>query len=443
MTLNDTVLNATHDPALHSWVPSAQAADTDFPIQNLPHGVFRRRGSDEAFRGGVAIGDQILDLALACAAGVFAAEVQPAAQAAAASSLNGLMALGPAAWHGLRAELSRVLRAGAPEAAVLATCLLPQDQAEHALPARIGDYTDFFTSWQHMVNAGRIFNADLPPLQNFSWLPIAYHGRASTVEVSGASFQRPLGISRPPGGNPVFGPTQGLDYEMELACWVGPGNPRGTPISVDAAEDHIFGVGLLNDWSARDVQAFESMPLGPFLGKSFLTSVSPWIVTLEALAPFRCALPRTPADPPTLPHLLPANPQPGLDLELEVTLQTAQGGSTAYTLSRSNARHGFWALSQMLAHHTEGGCSLQPGDLIGTGTQSGPTPGEEGCLLELSRGGRQDVALKDSQGRPANETRRFLADGDTVTLRAWAQRPGARRIGLGTCVGTVLPARPV
>jgi fumarylacetoacetase len=429
-------LNATHDPALQSWVPSAQAAEGDFPIQNLPHGVFRRRGSNEAFRGGVAIGDQILDLAQAVAAGVFADAVLPAAQAAAAPQLNGLMALGPAAWHSLRAELSRLLRVGAPEAALLSACLLPQEQAEHALPAHIGDYTDFFTSWQHMVNAGRIFNADAPPLQNFSWLPIAYHGRASTVEVSGASFQRPRGISRPAGGTPVFGPTTGLDYEMELACWVGPGNRRGEPIAVDAAEDHIFGVGLLNDWSARDVQAFESMPLGPFLGKNFLTSVSPWIVTLEALAPFRCALPRTAADPPTLPHLRPANAQPGLDLELEVTLQTAKSGGTAYLLSRSNARHGWWALSQMLAHHTEGGCSLQPGDLIGTGTQSGPTPGEEGCLLELSRGGRQAVELGNG------ETRRFLEDGDTVTLRAWAQRPGARRIGLGRCVGTVLPARP-
>jgi fumarylacetoacetase len=175
------------------------------------------------------------------------------------------MALGPKAWHGLRADLSRLLRAGAPEAGVLAACLLPQDQAEHALPARIGDHTDFFTSWQHMVNAGRILNADAPPLQNFSWLPIAYHGRASTVEVSGASFQRPMGITRPPGGQPVFGPTQGLDYEMELACWVGPVNPRGKPIAVDEAEDHIFGVGLLDDWSARDVQAFESMALGPWI----------------------------------------------------------------------------------------------------------------------------------------------------------------------------------
>jgi len=432
-------LDRTHDPALRSWVASAQAAGSDFPIQNLPHGVFRRRGSGEGWRGGVAIGDQILDLARAASTGVFGAHVAAEVQAAQAASLNALMARGPAAWHALRSELSRVLREGAPEARALAPCLVAQADADYALPAAIGDYTDFFTSWHHMVNAGRIFQPDAPPLPNFRWLPMAYHGRASTVEVSGAPVVRPNGQTRAPGSAvPAFGPTQRLDYELEMGVWVGPGNRRGEPIAIDEAEDHVFGLCILNDWSARDVQAWEAMPLGPFLAKNFLTTVSPWIVTLEALAPYRCALPRTPDDPPTPEHLRSphAPASQGLDIQLQASLVSARAGAREFVLSRSSMRHCYWSVAQMLAHHTEGGCALRPGDLFGTGTQSGPGDGEQGCLLELTRGGQQALRLADG------DERRFLEDGDTVVLRAWCERAPAARIGFGECRGTVVaPAR--
>lgn len=427
------MLNATHDPALRSWVASAQAADTDFPIQNLPYGVFRRRGSGERWRGGVAIGDQILDLSLLAASGLARPELQSALMAAQGETLNPLMALGPTAWRPLRAELSRLLREGAAEQPGVAACLVPQAQAEHALPARIGDYTDFFTSWHHMLNAGRIFQPDAPPLPNFRWLPIAYHGRASTVEVSGAPVWRPKGITRAAGeAAPRFGPVERLDYELELGAWIGPGTPRGAPIPVGGAERHIFGLSLLNDWSARDVQAFEAMPLGPFLAKNFLTTVSPWVVTLEALAPYRCALPRGSDDPPHLPHLAPPDPgTAGIDIQLQALLQTPLGGDAVFELSRSSLRHGYWSLAQMLSHHAEGGCALRPGDLLGTGTQSGPGEGEQGCLLELTHGGQRPLHL------PNGEQRRYLENGDTVRLRAWCERAGAARIGFGECRGTV------
>lgn len=428
------MINHTHDPALRSWVASAQRTGTDFPIQNLPHGVFRRSGQREAFRGGVAIGDAILDLRLAVAAGVFAAEARVAAQAAAQDSLNDLMALDPASWHVLRCELSRLLRADAPEAGLLQACLVPQEQAEYALPAHIGDYTDFFSSWHHMVNAGRIFQPDAPPLPSFRWLPMAYHGRASTVEISGAPVYRPCGQWCSPSADaPQAGPSRRLDYEFELAIWIGGGNPRGQSIPVHAAERHVFGMGLLNDWSARDVQAWESLPLGPFLAKNFLTTVSPWIVTMEALAPFRCALPRTPEDPPALPYLCGPDLQ-GVDIQLEARLATLDSCGTEMLLSRSSFRHCYWSVAQMVAHHTMNGCALRPADLLGTGTQSGPGVREQGCLLELSRGGLHPVVLAN------REERCFLEDGDTLVLRAWCEHGGAARIGFGECRGTVLAA---
>lgn len=328
-----------------------------------------------------------------------------------------------------------MLRAGAAEAAALAGCLVPQSEVEHALPARIGDYTDFFTSWDHMLNAGRVFRPDAPPLPHFKWLPIAYHGRSSSVEVSGAELHRPHGQMLAPGDSvPRFGPTQRLDYEFELAFWVGPGNPRGKLIAAAQAEDHIFGMSLLNDWSARDVQAWEALPLGPFLAKNFLTTVSPWIVTLEALEPFRCALPRNTDDPPSLPNLHLARALSGFDLQLDASLHTARSGAEALPLSRTSFRHCWWSIAQMLAHHTEGGCNLRTGDLMGTGTQSGPGEREQGCLLELSRGGSEPLPLANG------ESRGFLEDGDTVVLRAWGERPGAVRIGFGECRGTVRPA---
>ena len=422
----------TLDPALRSWVASANDGRSDFPIQNLPHGVFRRRGSAEAWRGGVAIGDQVLDMAAASSLGVFDKAAAGAARAAGEPTLNALMAMGRPAWRALRAELSRLLRPGAPEAARLQPCLVPQAEAEMALPATIGDYTDFFTSEHHMLNTARIMMPDAPGLPNFKWLPIAYHGRASSVAVSGTDFARPWGQLPPASGEPVYAPCRRLDYEFELGFWVGPGNALGSRIPVDRAEDHVFGLCLLNDWSARDVQRWEMAPLGPFLAKNFLTSVSPWIVTLDALAPFRCALPRAAGDPPTIANLKMASATPGFDLQLETWLQPA--GAAPSRIAKSSFRHGYWSIAQMLAHHAEGGCNLRPGDLMGTGTQSGPSDGEQGCLLELSRGGQRPITLD------GGATRSFLEDGDTVVLRAFAEAPGAARIGFGDCRGTVLPA---
>ncbi len=431
-------VNATHDPALRSWVASAQAPGGDFPIQNLPHGVFRRRGTGEPWRGGVAIGDQVLDMAVARSLGVFAETASPAAHAASAAALNGLMALGVSHWHLLRAELSRLLREGAPQASRLAEALVPQVGIEHTLPAQVGDYTDFFTSWHHMINAGAIFQPGAPPLPNFGWMPIAYHGRSSTVRVSGSPVRRPLGQSRTtPGEPPRFGPSQRLDYELELAVWIGPGNADGRPIGIAQAEQHVFGLGLLNDWSARDVQGWEAVPLGPFLSKNFATSVSPWIVTLEALAPFRCALPAAPHGQPPLPYLHPPRADVGFDVQIEAWLAGGSADAAATRLSHSSFRHGNWSIGQMVTHHTVGGCALRSGDLFGTGTQSGPTDGEQGCLLELSHGGTRPVPLDDGC------TRSFLEDDDTLVLRAWAEKTGAARIGFGECRGTVHEAATI
>ncbi|HWH83920.1 MAG TPA: fumarylacetoacetase [Burkholderiaceae bacterium] len=431
------MLNETHAPNLRSWIESANLPGIDFPIQNLPHGVFRRRSTSEALRGGVAIGDMILDLRAALRAGAFSGTAAAAAEMAAAPTLNGLMAMGPIAWSTLRLAISKLLREGAPPTAALRDCMVPQADAEYALAAQIGDYTDFFTSYHHMVNAGRVFQPDNPPLPNFKWLPIGYHGRSSSIDISGTQIRRPLGQSRAPGeGTPHFGPTRRLDYEMELGAFIGAGNARGESIDVNVADQHVFGLCLLNDWSARDVQGWESQPLGPFLAKNFATSLSPWIVTLEALEPFRIALPREATDPQPLPNLRHRSDTPpqGFDIELEVWLATPRSDGQAMRLSRSNFRHCYWSLAQMVTHHTEGGCNLRPGDLLGTGTQSGPGEGEQGCLLELSRGGKQPIAL------PNGESRSFLEDGDVVTLRAWCEREGCARIGFGACSGEILAA---
>lgn len=438
-------LNETHAAGLRSWLASANAADSDFPIQNLPFGVFRRRGGAEPFRVGVAIGDSILDLSAAAAAGAFDdadAVTRAAVASAGGATLNTLMAQGPAAWSALRLALSRLLRSGAAQAAALHNALLPQADAEYALPAQIGDYTDFYTSIHHATTVGSLFRPDEPLLPNYKWLPVGYHGRASSIVVSGQPLRRPLGQTRAPGAAaPVFGPSQRLDYELEVGLFIGAGNTLGEAVALTHAERQIFGLCLLNDWSARDLQAWEYQPLGPFLAKNFGTTISPWIVTLEALAPYRCGWTRAAADPQPLAYL----DDPGLrdagafDVQLEVRLQTAamrRDGVAAARLSLSNLRHAYWAAAQLVAHHTVNGCNLRPGDLLGSGTQSGPTPQEAGSLLELSGGGQRPVTL------PNGETRTFLEDGDCVLLSGWAEAPGRPRIGFGQAAGTVLAARP-
>ena len=436
-----TLLNETHDPALRSWVVSANQADADFPIQNLPFAVFRRKGTPEAFRGGVAIGDQILDLAAVAATGMFSGEAASAVQAGAQDKLNALMALGAASWRALRLALSRVLRQGAAGQARLAACLMPQSDAEYGMPARIGDYTDFYTSVHHATNIGRQFRPDNPLLPNYKWVPIGYHGRASSIGVSGQSFPRPMGQTLPPGATqPSFGPSKRLDIELELGIFVGAGNALGEPVSMAQAEDHVFGICLLNDWSARDIQAWEYQPLGPFLSKNFATTISPWVVTLEALAPYRVPFLRPDADPQPLPYLdSDANRQQGsLDIELQVGLQTSkmrEAGQGDTTICRTSYRHAYWTIAQLVTHHTVNGCNLQPGDLLGSGTLSGPTLDQAGALIELTAGGKNPVTL------PNGETRTFLEDGDTLVIRGWCEKSGAARIGFGECVGTVLPAR--
>lgn len=435
-------LNHTHNPSATSWVASANTGTTDFPIQNLPFAVFRRQGPQAAFRGGVAIGDQVVDLDALARSGVFQGAVAQALSAAAQPQLNGLLALGPGAWSGLRHALFDALIAGAagPATDAVRQALVPQNAVAYSLPTRIGDYTDFYTSIHHARNVGRVIRPDDPLTPNFQWLPIAYHGRASSVVVGGTPFHRPMGQARAPGAAaPVYGPCKRLDYELEMGFYIGPGNPQGQPIPMEQAEQHIFGMCLLNDWSARDHQFWEMDPLGPFLGKNFCTSVSPWVVTLEALAPFRVPFAHPADEPQPLPYLdSPGNrTRGGVDVQLEVVLQSrahrAQG-LPGDRLSATSFRHQYWTIAQMVAQHTVGGCNLQPGDLLGTGTISGPTPAEAGAMVELSVGGTRPIPL------PATgETRTFLEDGDTVVLRGWCEAPGAKRIGFGVCQGEVLP----
>lgn len=438
-----SLLNHTHDPAARSWVESANQAGTDFPIQNLPLAVFRRRGTGESFRGGVAIGDQIVDLAALAASNTMQGLAAEAVQAAARPELNALMALGPAAWQALRHGLFALLQAGAGGRAVdaLRAGLVAQADAEFAVPARIGDYTDFYTSVHHATNIGRQFRPDNPLLPNYKWVPIGYHGRASSIGVSGQAFARPRGqLKAPDAEAPVLAPSRRLDFELELGVFIGQGNELGMPVDIADAEGHVFGLCLLNDWSARDIQGWEYQPLGPFLSKNFATTISPWIVTLEALAPYRLPFTRAEGDPQPLPYLSSdANSRQGsLDIQLQVSLQTdamRAAGQGAAPICRTSYRHAYWTLAQMVAHHSVNGCNLQPGDLLGTGTLSGPTLDQAGALIELTEGGRHLLAL------PNGESRSFLEDGDAVVISGWCERPGAARIGFGECQGRVLPPR--
>ncbi|MFL5401632.1 MAG: fumarylacetoacetase [Gemmatimonadales bacterium] len=437
-------MNETHDPARTSWVESAQGA-TDFPIQNLPFGVFRRRGAEDQPTVGVAIGDQILSIAAGHGTRAFSGRAAKAAEACEASSLNGLMALGREYWTALRHQIGSLL--AADSAAFRADrrlgerILVPMSQAELGVPAQIGDYSDFYASVYHATNVGSMFRPDNPLLPNYKWVPIGYHGRASSIVASGTPVRRPRGqIKNPDTESPVFGPTQALDYEMELGCYVGPGNPLGEAIPIGRAEEHLFGVSLVNDWSARDIQSWEYQPLGPFLAKNFATSVSPWVITMEALEPFRGpAFGRPSGDPAPLPYL--DSPEDrsrgGLAVAVEVYLTSArmrEARLQALRVSRGNAADLYWTLAQMFTHHTSNGCNLRPGDLFATGTISGPTKDSRGCLLELTWRGSEPIDL------PSGETRKFLEDGDEVILRAYCERPGTARIGLGECRGRIAPA---
>ena len=408
------MLDHTHDPAARSWVDAANAEGTDFPLQNLPLCRFRRQGTAEPWRVGVGIGDQILDLS---GWGV--------------DDMNALMGRSKAERVALRHRLFDALKEGAPR-----LDLLPQALAEFTVPCRVGDYTDFYAGIHHARAVGALFRPDNPLLPNYPWVPIGYHGRSSSLVVSGTPLRRPRGQVKPPDAAvPVFKPCERLDFELEMGLYVGPGNALGQPLGIDEADEHAFGLGLLNDWSARDIQAWEYQPLGPFLAKNFGTTVSPWIVTLEALEPFRIPFARPEGDPQPLPYLdSPAQRERGgYDIALEVWLKTP-AMAAAQRLSTSNLRHAYWTLAQLLTHHASNGCNLQPGDLLGTGTLSGPAPEEAGSLLELTQGGKQPVTLT------GGETRRFLQDGDQLGLRAYAEKPGFRRIGFGACDGVIQPA---
>ena len=430
------MLNETHDPELRSWVESANDGLTEFPIQNLPFGRFRRAGSEEPFRIGVAIGDQVLDLKLALAQCPWDGFHYRMMEPLAAGNLYHLMALGAEARSEARTALSKALRQDSVQGPFLELCLVPQHKVEMALPCRINDYTDFYTGIHHAHAVGKLFRPEAPLLPNYKWLPIGYHGRASSIIVSGQSLARPVGQSKGTDGTPLFGSCRALDYELELGALIGPSNALGEPVSMDEAEDRLFGMVLLNDWSARDIQAWEYQPLGPFLGKSFATPVSPGVVTMDALAPFRKRSDRPAGDPQPLPHLdSEANREQGaIDITLEVWLQTQQmklQGAGAVRLMQSNFTDAYWTLAQLVAHHTSNGCNLQSGDLLGTGTLSGPAQWQGGSLLELTHGGKQPIHL------PNGEQRAFLLDGDTVTLRGYCERTGFAPIGFGECVGTV------
>ncbi|HVE43270.1 MAG TPA: fumarylacetoacetase [Planctomycetota bacterium] len=438
-------VNATHDPALRSWVESANAPGTEFPIQNLPFGSFQRTGSPEPPRSGIAIGDQIVDVGAAARDGLLQGRTWGAGLVCASADLNGLMSMGPEAWSPLRARLSHLLsvQASPEEREKAKKHLVPMSAVEMLLPARIGDYSDFYASIHHATNVGKMLRPDNPLLPNYKYVPIGYHGRSSSIVVSGTPVRRPKGQRKPDAApEPLFGPSQSLDYELELGFFVGGGNFQGEPIPIGAAEDHLFGVCLLNDWSARDVQAWEYQPLGPFLAKSFATSISPWVVTIEALEPFRTpAFARPAGDPAPLPYLRSPRQDShgGVDLTLQVLLATKtmrEKKVAPVEVCRSNARDLYWTPAQLLAHHTSNGCNLRPGDLLGSGTVSGESKDARGCLLERTWRGTEPLAL------PGGETRRFLEDGDEVILRGFCEKPGLVRIGLGECRGVVEAAAP-
>ena len=438
-------LDDTHAPDLRSWVETANDPTTDFPIQNLPFGVFRRAGTTEPGRVGVAIGDEIVDVVACADAGMLGSDGDGAAARCRGSSLNDLMASGREVARTLRRSLSALLRSSAStdRRAFAARTLVPMREAELLLPAVVGDYSDFYASIAHATNIGSMLRPDNPLLANYKWVPIGYHGRASSLVVSGTDVRRPLGQTRDTSeatAPPSFGPSRRLDYELEVGLFIGRGNDLGAAISIADAEAHMFGLCLVNDWSARDVQTWEYQPLGPFLAKSFATTVSPWVVTLDALAPYRArAFPRPSGDPAPLPYLFSQDDTNagGFDITLEVLLTTSrmrEAGDGPWRVSVGRFTDMYWTLGQLVAHHTSNGCNLRPGDLLASGTVSGTTKESRGCLLERAWRGSEPLQL------PNDETRAFLEDGDEVILRGYCERSGHPRIGFGECRGRVLPA---
>jgi fumarylacetoacetase len=433
--------NETHDPNLRSWVESANDPNTDFPIQNLPLGLFKRP-NDESENAGVAIGDQILDVTAAFSAGLFEGDAKRAAEVF-CYSIENLQNLGPQYQSALRRGLSDLLRFDNARGGLrqFSELLVPMSEVKLVLPSYIGDYTDFYASVYHATNIGRMFRPDQPLMPNYKWVPIGYHGRASSIVVSGTPIRRPVGQTKDDNAEaPTFGPSKVLDYELEVGFFIGEGNEQGKPVKITEAEEHIFGLCLVNDWSARDIQRWEYQPLGPFLSKSFATTISPWIVTMEALAPFRTpAFERPAGDPEPLPYLdSPENRERGgFDIKLDVFILTEQmreKGIAPHRLSSSNTRDLYWTFAQMVAHHTSNGCNLQPGDLMASGTVSGATKESMGCLIELTGRGAEPINLS------TGEVRRFLQDGDEVIFRGYCEREGFRRIGFGECRGVVAHA---
>jgi fumarylacetoacetase len=426
-------MSPTNDPALRSFVPVPP--ESHFPIQNLPYGVFET--THRAPRVGVAIGDQVLDLAVLEVAGCFDGPELKGKRVFETPALNTFLALGRPAWREARATISKLLSADEPalrdKVALRGRALVPMSEVTMLVPAQIGDYTDFYSSREHATNMGVMIRGPenaLPP--NWLHLPIAYHGRSSSIVISGTNLHRPCGQTKADNAPaPTFGPSRLVDFELEMGFFVGSGNELGQPIPIDRAAEHIFGFVLVNDWSARDIQKWEYVPLGPFLAKNFGTTISPWVVTLEALEPFRVAGPAQ--DPAPLPYLQ-VQGEGAFDIQLEVWLQSARMDKPQ-RICASNTRHLYWNIFQQLAHHTVNGCNLRPGDLLASGTISGPTPDSFGSMMELSWRGTKPINLA------SGETRTFLQDGDRITLTGWAQGNGYR-IGFGEARGRILPAQP-
>ncbi len=438
-------MNHTHDPSLRSWVESANDPRTDFPIQNLPFGVFRRRESDP-WSVGVAIGDEIIDLRALGGGAMEGTDRSVFGDWTADDTLGGLFDLGLQGWRGVRQALSDLLRADTPlgrtASEARAKLLVPQASVVMRVPVHIGDFTDFYASVFHATNVGSMFRPDNPLLPNYKWIPVGYHGRSSSIVISGTPVRRPAGqTTAAPAGPPTFGPSRRVDYEAELGILVGTPNDMGAPVPIGRAGDHIFGVCLLNDWSARDIQPWEYQPLGPFLAKNFATTVSPWVVTMEALEPFRTAAFERPSDDPQPLEYLndPADQaRGGLAIEVSVWLRSEamrKAEHDAMRLSVSSTRDLYWTPAQLLTHHASNGCNLRTGDLMGTGTLSGPEKGSRACMLELAWRGTEPVQL------PTGESRTFLEDGDEVTLRGRCEDASGhyRAIGLGSCRGAVVP----